>query len=135
MNTEIIKVARKAAAHYKNSDGYAQAAEIITMLCDELEKTQRPVAPPTHKDVLYDADGNELIGLDRLRELADAEREGRVVVLPDCKINDNVFVKVGNGSEVSEIAVDCFYVDELGAYIGHFDIDGQLMRWKDFTKC
>ena len=44
MNAEIVKVARKAAAHYKNSDGYAQASEIITMLCDELEKTQQPVA-------------------------------------------------------------------------------------------
>lgn len=88
-----------------------------------------------YEDVIFDADGNEIISLARLRKLAEAEREGRVVVLPDCKINDNVFVKVGNGSEVLEIAVDCFYVDELGAYIGHFDIDGQLMRWKDFTKC
>ena len=34
------------------------------------------------ENMCYDADGNELISLARLRELAEAEREGRVVVLP-----------------------------------------------------
>lgn len=46
MNAEIIKVARKAATHFRRTDGYGQAAEIITMLCDELEKTQQPNDTP-----------------------------------------------------------------------------------------
>lgn len=35
-----------------------------------------------YEDVLFDADGNEIISLARLRELAKAESEGRLVVLP-----------------------------------------------------
>jgi hypothetical protein len=50
-------------------------------LLDELAK---------YEDVIFDADGNEIISLDRLRELAEAEREGRVVVLP-CKIGTPIF--------------------------------------------
>ena len=44
-----------------------------------------------YEDVIFDADGNEVISLDRLRELASAEREGRLVVLP-CKTGDIIFV-------------------------------------------
>ena len=37
------------------------------------------------EDALFDADGNEVISLARLRELAEAEREGRI----ETKTNDN----------------------------------------------
>ena len=33
--------------------------------------------------ILYDADGNEVIQLDRLREFAEAEREGKIKIGPD----------------------------------------------------
>ena len=58
-----------------------------------------------------------------------------VILIPDCKINDKVLVKTGNGSGKSVVSVDCFYIDESGSYIGHFDFDGSLMRWKEFEKC
>lgn len=35
-------------------------------------------------NILYDAFGNEIITIDRLRELAKADAEGRVVIRPDC---------------------------------------------------
>ena len=42
------------------------------------------------ENMLYDADGNEVISLDRLRELTDAERDGCVVALP-FKIGDKAY--------------------------------------------
>ena len=33
--------------------------------------------------MMHDADGNEIISLDRLRELAEAEREGRIRIISD----------------------------------------------------
>lgn len=38
MNIEIIKAAQKAATAWKGTDTYGQAASIIQMLIDELEK-------------------------------------------------------------------------------------------------
>ena len=35
-----------------------------------------------YEDVLYDADGNEVISLEELAQLLQSKREGRVVVLP-----------------------------------------------------
>lgn len=43
-----------------------------------------------YEDVLYTPDGTEPITLDRLRELVDADLDGRLVVLP-CKVGDTVF--------------------------------------------
>ena len=43
-----------------------------------------------YEDVIFDADGNEVISLARLRELAEAERDGRLVVLP-CKRGTTFF--------------------------------------------
>ena len=41
------------------------------------------------RDIVLDISGN----LDRLRELAQADREGRVVVLP-CKVEDDVYINI-----------------------------------------
>ena len=46
-----------------------------------------------YEDAIFDADGNEVISLDRLRELASAEREELIYILPDCKTCAN---KEGN---------------------------------------
>ena len=43
-----------------------------------------------YEDLCFDADGNEVISLARLRKLAEAEREGRVVVLP-CKVGQTFY--------------------------------------------
>lgn len=37
MNTELIKLARKAAKEWASEDGYSHASQIVNMLCDELE--------------------------------------------------------------------------------------------------
>ena len=37
MNTELIRVARKAADSWKNKEGYRQAAYIIYALIEEIE--------------------------------------------------------------------------------------------------
>ena len=78
-------------------------------------------------NILYDADGNEVITIDRLRELAAADREGRVVVLPckaeafkdrienifrsECPIIDTELEDFGNCN------VNCFdcYTNAIGA--------------------
>ena len=50
----------------------------------------------TLEDILYAPDGTERISLARLRELVQADAEGRAVVLP-CKVGDTVYT----------IAYDC----------------------------
>lgn len=37
MNKELIRLSRKAAAEWPNTDGYQQAGQLIEMLCEELE--------------------------------------------------------------------------------------------------
>lgn len=38
-NNELIRLAKKAADAWRNTDGYQQAAQIIDMLVEELEKS------------------------------------------------------------------------------------------------
>lgn len=62
--------------------------------------------------------------LDRLRELAEADREGRCVVLP-CKVGDKVFQQNGVGifeSQVQKIIYDC----------GHFAFDEEAIGERVF---
>jgi hypothetical protein len=42
------------------------------------------------EDIIYALDGTEIITLDRIRELVEADRDGRLVVLP-CKVGDTVY--------------------------------------------
>lgn len=51
------------------------------------------------------------VGYDRLRELAAADKEGRVVVLP-CKVGDTVYFV--NAKQILEFAVVGYAVDETG---------------------
>lgn len=50
-------------------------------------------------------------GFDRLRELAEADKDGRVVVLP-CKVGETVYFV--NGKQILEFAVVGYAVDETG---------------------
>lgn len=47
MNTELIRLSRKAAKEWAGTDGYNQASQLIGMLCDELEATapDKPLEP------------------------------------------------------------------------------------------
>ncbi len=50
-------------------------------------------------------------GFDRLRELAEADKDGRVVVLP-CKVGETVYFV--NAKQILEFAVVGYAVDETG---------------------
>jgi len=53
MNTELIKLSRKAAKEFSiAADGYSQAGQLINALCDELEATV-PVEPLEPKEEAY----------------------------------------------------------------------------------
>lgn len=39
-----------------------------------------------YEDVIFDADGNEVISLKELAQLLEDKREGRVVIRPDCAV-------------------------------------------------
>ncbi len=47
MNTELIKLSRKAAQEWAVTDGCNQASQLINMLCDELEASapKQPLEP------------------------------------------------------------------------------------------
>ena len=51
---------------------------------------------------------------ERLRELAEADKEGRVVVLP-CKVGKKLYYI--NGKYIIEVEVACYTVDETGAWL------------------
>ena len=52
MNTELIRLSRKAAKEWAATDGYSQASQIVNMLCDELE-TIAPEQPLMPKEKAY----------------------------------------------------------------------------------
>lgn len=51
---------------------------------------------------------------ERLRELAEAGKEGRVVVLP-CKVGKKLYYI--NGKYIIEVEVTCYTVDKTGAWM------------------
>lgn len=60
-------------------------------------------------------------GADRLRELAEADKDGRVVILP-CKVGDTVYF--ANAKHILEFTVVGYAVDEAGiswVYSEHVD--------------
>lgn len=79
------------------------------------------------KDVLREVD--ELGGLDRLRELVQADREGRCVVLP-CKLHDKVFF-IENGC-VKETEVDSFHNWTSGRWKISTHTDRMYEHWKGY---
>lgn len=67
---------------------------------------------------------NSIGSYDRLRELAEADKDGRVVVLP-CKVGDTVYFV--NANQILEFTVVGYSVDETGiswVYSEHVDKTG-----------
>ena len=56
------------------------------------------------------------INVERLKELARADREGRVAVLP-CKVGDRLYRSSGNKSEVYEFEIDKHFANQMGISI------------------
>lgn len=79
------------------------------------------------------ADIEDILGddydLSRLRELVQADREGRCVVLP-CKLNDKVFF-IENGC-VKETEVDSFHAWTSGRWKISTHTDRMFDHWKGY---
>lgn len=60
-NNELIKVAKKAADAWRNTDAYYQAAQIIDMLVEELESNAltQPNEPLTCEGCIYEHNEHE----------------------------------------------------------------------------
>lgn len=102
------------------------AIDRLDVLCI-LDAPSLRTAVDMAKDVLREVD--ELGGLDRLRELVQADREGRCVVLP-CKLHDKVFF-IENGC-VKETEVDSFHNWTSGRWKISTHTDRMYEHWKGY---
>ena len=75
-NNEIIRLAKKAADAWRNTHEYQQAAQIIDMLVEELEKSI--LAPPAEDNNVPTKASNEPLTLDELQEM-----DGQPVYIKD----------------------------------------------------
>ena len=66
-NNEIIRLAKKAADAWRNTHEYQQAAQIIDLLVEELEKSI--LAPPAEDNNVPTKASNEPLTLEELREM------------------------------------------------------------------
>ena len=84
---------RLTEQHYKKTDGYymkcSEHCYKEDFSCEDCEKFDELV---DRLAAIEDILGDEY-DLDRLRELAQADREGRCVVLP-CKVEDDVYINI-----------------------------------------
>lgn len=79
-NNELIRMAKKAADAWRNTDAYYQAAQIIDMLVSELEErsTLTPPNDPLTLDQLREMDG-EPVWIKRLKGLSVRDTDWAVV--------------------------------------------------------
>ena len=91
--------------------GYNINGEVLGMDCTDFEQIMVDAADAIAELNQY----KELGDLDRLRELVQADKEGRCVVLP-CKIGDPVYMATGRYriTGYEEDICDGFYIDRTG---------------------
>lgn len=85
--------------------------------------------------ILYGIFGEDY-GIDRLKELVEADREGRCVVLP-CKVGDKVYCiqSYFNDAKMrSEKKVKCRIVDFMQSFPDLFECCGMIYRFEDIGK-
>lgn len=102
------------------------AIDQLDVLC-VLDAPSLRTAVDMAKDALREVD--KIGGLDRLRELVQADREGRCVVLP-CKLHDKVFF-IENGC-VKETEVDSFHNWTSGRWKISTHTDRMYEHWKGY---
>ena len=74
--------------------------------------------------------------LDRLKELVEADREGRCVVLP-CKVGDKVYCiqdYFNDAKMRSEKKVKCRVVDFVQSFPDLFECQGMIYKFEDIGK-
>lgn len=77
--------------------------------------TPEEIKAPFTEDTMINLAAQALgVEADRLRELAEADKDGRVVVLP-CKVGKKIYYI--NGKYIIEVEVACYTVDETGAWL------------------
>lgn len=98
MNTELIRLSRKAAKEWAATDGYSQASQIVNMLCDELEAIA-PEQSLTPKEEAYQSLAKHIFRAHRKYEggkvlvlLADDIREAEQLAMTAFGAS-SVFVK------------------------------------------
>ena len=102
------------------------AIDRLDVLC-VLDAPSLRTAVDMAKDALREAD--KIGGLGRLRELVQADREGRCAVLP-CKLHDKVFF-IENGC-VKETEVDSFHNWTSGRWKISTHTDRMYEHWKGY---
>ena len=91
--SEIITMAKKAADAWRNTDTYHQAAQIIDMLVEELER--KPTLTPLNEPLpvlVNDEQGREYIDYicPRCKGIISQRRRGqRMETVYQCKFHDN----------------------------------------------
>ena len=80
-----------------------------------LPEAPEEIKAPLTEDAMINLAAQALgVEADRLREFAEADKDGRVVVLP-CKVGKKIYYI--NGKYIIEVEVACYTVDETGAWL------------------
>lgn len=101
------------------------------VLCDRCYKKMDGIREDAIKDILGDD-----YDLDRLKELVEADRDGRCIVLP-CKVGDKVYCiqSYFNDAKMrSEKKVKCRIVDFVQSFPDLFECYGMIYRFEDIGK-
>ena len=118
-----IKMARCAKCNQEVTTGY--------VLCDRCYKKMDGIKEDSIKEILGDN-----YDLDRLKELVQADREGRCVVLP-CRVGDKVYCiqSYFNDAKMrSEKKVKCRVVDFMQSLPDLFECEGMIYKFSDIGK-
>ena len=110
---------------------YNQEVTTGYVLCDRCYKKMDGIKEDSIKEILGDN-----YDLDRLKELVQADREGRCVVLP-CRVGDKVYCiqSYFNDAKMrSEKKVKCRVVDFMQSLPDLFECEGMIYKFSDIGK-
>lgn len=142
INTLITRL-RDIAWDFPPEHSINRAADMLTVLQaennklqDELRRREAEIARlneareiANEKAREYEKKYQELGNLDRLRELAEADKEGRCVVLP-CKLHTNLFIIDNN--QVNHVVVESFHQWTSGCWKLSAHTDKEFQHWKGY---
>ena len=100
-----------------NFSGVQYQADFVDRLAayEDIGMTPEEIKAPFTEDTMINLAAQALgVEPSRLRELAEADKDGRVVVLP-CKVGKKIYYI--NGKYIIEVEVACYTVDETGAWL------------------
>lgn len=100
-----------------NFSGVQYQADFVDRLAayEDTGLTPEEIKAPFTEDTMINLEAQALgVEPSRIRELAEADKDGRVVVLP-CKVGKKIYYI--NGKYIIEVEVACYTVDETGAWL------------------